>query len=105
MGSKHVVWEELPWQQGNHPLEFKKVVPETPCVLLMFMPGFSDPNLCQRSHVLHVLEGRLTLELADEALRVEAGQSCVLPAGTSHRARNDDDQPVIVLALSDLRWG
>jgi hypothetical protein len=105
MISTHVIWDELPWQQGNHPLEFKKVVPETPCVLLMFMPGFSDPNLCQRSHVLHVLEGLLTLELEGEVLRVAAGQSCVLPADTTHRARNDDAEPAIVLALSDLRWG
>jgi hypothetical protein len=104
MSATHVIWEELPWQQGNHPLEFKKVVPGRPCVLLMFMPGFADPNLCQRSHVLHVLEGRLSLELEGQRLSLGAGESCVLEAGTSHRARNDEHEPVILLALSDLRW-
>jgi mannose-6-phosphate isomerase-like protein (cupin superfamily) len=104
MSATHVVWDELPWQQGNHPLEFKKVVEGRPCVMLMFMPGFADPNLCQRSHVLHVLEGQLSLELEGQKLQLGPGECCVLAAGTSHRARNDAAEPVIVLAVSDLGW-
>lgn len=105
MSATHVAWEELPWEPGNHPLEFKKTVAGRPLVLLMFMPGFADPNPCQRSHLLHVLEGQLTLGLdGGEATELGPGESCLLDAGTVHRARNDGDAPVLVLALSDLRW-
>lgn len=104
MSAAHVIWEDLPWERGNHSLEFKKTVPGQPCVLLMFMPGFADPNLCERSHVLHVLEGTLTLELGEQVGRYAAGETCVLPAGTAHRARNDGGEPVVLLAISDLRW-
>jgi Cupin domain len=104
MSATHVVWEELPWEQGNHPLEFKKTVAGRPCVLLMFMPGFADPNPCQRSHFLHVLEGRLTLVLETRVLTLGPGESCVLDAGTTHQARNEGLEPVLVQALSDLRW-
>ena len=105
MSATHVTWEDLAWEQGNHPLEFKKTVAGRPLVLLMFMPGFVDPNPCHRSHLLHVLEGRLTLGLEGGGVEeLGPGESCLLDPGTEHRARNDGDQPVVVLALSDLRW-
>jgi mannose-6-phosphate isomerase-like protein (cupin superfamily) len=96
-----VNWEELPWQRGNHPLEHKKVAPERSCTLLMFMPGFSDPNPCPRSHVLHVLEGILSLTIGAETVRVAAGELLILEANTPHRAANEGDVPVVLLAISD----
>jgi mannose-6-phosphate isomerase-like protein (cupin superfamily) len=96
-----VNWDELPWQQGNHPLEHKKIAPESSCVLLMFMPGFRDPNLCPRSHVFHVLEGTLSVGIAERTLQVRPGQLLILEPGTMHRAANDGEEPVLLLAVSD----
>lgn len=96
-----VKWEELPWQRGNHPLEHKKISPERSCALLMFMPGFSDPNPCPRSHVLHVLEGTLSLTIGAEKVRVAAGELLILEADTPHHAANESDVPVLLLAISD----
>lgn len=102
MSYAHVVWDALPWQQGNHPLEHKKLAPQGTCVLLMFMPGFADPNLCTRSHVLQVLEGTLSLGLGEETLRVGPGELVLLEPNTPHRAANEGSEPVVLLAVSDL---
>jgi mannose-6-phosphate isomerase-like protein (cupin superfamily) len=101
MSHAHVNWDALPWQQGNHPLEHKKIAPEKSCTLLMFMPGFVDPNLCSRSHVLYILEGTLSVGIGDEVVRVRAGELLILEPNTLHRAQNDADQPVVLLAVSD----
>jgi mannose-6-phosphate isomerase-like protein (cupin superfamily) len=101
MSYAHVNWEELPWQQGNHALEHKKISPEKSCTLLMFMPGFSDPNLCSRSHVLHILEGTLSVALGAELVRVRAGELLILEANTLHRAANEATEPCVLLAVSD----
>lgn len=101
MGYALVNWDELPWQQGNHPLEHKKIAPESSCVLLMFMPGFRDPNLCPRSHVLHVLEGTLSVGIDQVTISVRAGELLILEPGTLHRAANDGPEPVVILAVSD----
>ena len=42
MSATHVAWEELPWEPGNHPLEFKKTVAGRPLVLLRFHPPEYD---------------------------------------------------------------
>jgi mannose-6-phosphate isomerase-like protein (cupin superfamily) len=101
MSYAHVIWDELPWQQGNHPLEHKKIAPEKSCTLLMFMPGFCDPNLCSRSHVLQVLSGTLSVGLGDQRVRVQAGELLILEPDTLHRAQNEGDEPVVILAVSD----
>ena len=101
MSHAHVIWDELPWQQGNHPLEHKKIAPEKSCTLLMFMPGFLDPNWCPRSHVLHILEGTLSVALAEGSVQVRAGELLILEANTPHRASNEGTEPVVLLALSD----
>jgi mannose-6-phosphate isomerase-like protein (cupin superfamily) len=102
MSHAHVIWDELPWQQGNHPLEHKKIAPEKSCTLLMFMPGFADPNLCSRSHVLHILEGTLSVGMENQTVRVRAGELLILEPNTLHRAANDSEEPVVLLAVSDL---
>lgn len=104
MNERRIPWPEIPWEAGNHPLELKKVAPGQPCTLLRFLPGFADPNMCQRSHVLHVLQGVLTIELEDGLDYVSAGESYVLNTGTSHRARNDSPLELLVLAVSDILW-
>jgi len=104
MNERRVPWQDIPWEAGNHPLEMKKVAPGQPCTLLRFLPGFADPNMCQRSHVLHVLEGVLTIEHADGLDYIAAGETYVLSPGTSHRARNDAPAELLVLAISDISW-
>lgn len=92
----------MPFEQGGHPLEQKKVCGERPAVLLRFEPGFADPNWCRRAHVIHVLSGVLELELRDRNERVAAGNGCWLDAGTEHRARNPGSEPVIAFIVSDV---
>lgn len=98
--------DALPWTQGGHPLERKKASAQRPMLLIEFAPGFIDPNLCLRSHVIYVLSGVLSLELADGSERgperFGAGQACWLDAGTTHRARNDGQVPVVAFIASDL---
>jgi hypothetical protein len=103
MSEPRIPWPEIPWQPGGHPLERKKVAPG-PCTLLCFASGFADPNTCERSHVLHILEGTLTIELAGGVAQCGAGESFVLPKGTLHRVRNDSAADVILLAVSDISW-
>jgi len=104
MSERRVAWPEIPWEAGNHPLELKKVAPGQPCTLLRFLPGFADPNMCRRSHVLHVLEGVLTVEFQNGIDYVSAGESYVLRPGTAHRARNDSPAELLMLAVSDIHW-
>jgi quercetin dioxygenase-like cupin family protein len=69
---------------------------------LRFAPGFADPNLCERSHAIYVLEGVLELELEEGTRRVAAGEGCWLDRGTRHRARNPGGTPVVAFVVSDL---
>lgn len=101
MGHSLATFDTLPWTSGAHPLEQKKVAAGG-LSLLQFEPGFSDPNLCERSHVLFVLQGTLQLELADETVAVGPGQAIWLEAGTSHRAVVSGGAPALVFAASDF---
>jgi quercetin dioxygenase-like cupin family protein len=94
-------FSDIPWQSGNHPLERKKVA-SGGLSLLEFAPGFSDPDLCRRSHVFFVLEGTLSLELQAETVSVRAGSAFWLDRGTAHRAANRGDVPVVLFVASDL---
>lgn len=71
-------------------------------LLIEFAPGFVDPNICVRSHVIYVLSGELSLELEERVERAGAGQACWLDAGTTHRARNDGQVPVVAFIASDF---
>lgn len=94
---------ELPFSPSpTHPLEAKKVVPGFGAGLLRFAPGFSDPNWCERSHVLYVLEGALELELPDRVERMQAGDACWVERGSAHRARNAGAADTIVFIVSDV---
>jgi mannose-6-phosphate isomerase-like protein (cupin superfamily) len=90
----------MPWIPGAHPLERKKAQGDVG--LLRFAPGFADPTWCERSHVLYVLEGELTLELEHETLSIGSGQACRIEPGTPHRASNQSQHDALVLAISDL---
>jgi quercetin dioxygenase-like cupin family protein len=92
----------MPWIPGAHPLERKKASAERPMVLIEFAPGFADPNLCTRSHVVYVVSGELVLQLTDREERLRAGEACWLDAGTAHRARNDGTETVVAFIASDL---
>jgi quercetin dioxygenase-like cupin family protein len=97
-----IAFAELPFVQGGHPLERKKIGPHASVAVLEFAPGFADPNWCTRAHVFHVLEGELTLELDGSREVVGQGSSCVLDAGTRHRAGNEGGTRAVIFAVSDL---
>lgn len=92
--------EAQAWTQGGHPLERKKVAGDTLPILIEFQPGFVDPNLCVRGHVIYVLRGALGLELESGRERIQAGECCVIDTGTSHRAFNDGPEPVVLFIAS-----
>src|SRR5690242_3879212 len=92
----------MAWTAGGHPLERKKTASDKPVVMLEFAPGFADPNWCERSHVIFVLDGTLEIELEDHSERFASGECCFLDQGTRHRARNPAEQPVHAFVLSDF---
>lgn len=102
MACTRVPLDALPWVPGGHPLERKKVGALPGVALLEFAPGFADPNWCRRAHVVYVLSGVLTFELETGLVQIAAGESCVLDAGTAHRAGNSGAEPAVMFIASDL---
>ena len=103
MAFTRIAFPSIPLAQGAHPLERKKVGSHASVALLEFAPGFADPNWCSRAHVFYVLEGELTLELDGSREAVGPGSSCVLDAGTRHRASNEGPTRAVIFAVSDLQ--
>ncbi len=102
-GVTRLPFSELPFSPSpTHPLEAKKVVPGAGAALLRFAPGFADPNWCERSHVVYVLEGALELELPDRVERIQAGDGCWVERGSAHRARNPGAVDAVVFIVSDV---
>jgi quercetin dioxygenase-like cupin family protein len=91
----------LPWEAGAHPLEKKKTWRGRDICLLEFAVGFSDPEWCERGHVLYVVEGVLGIELAEREFSIHGGECAVLDAGTRHRAKNVGTGRVILFVVSD----
>jgi mannose-6-phosphate isomerase-like protein (cupin superfamily) len=104
MAFARIAFPDLPWTPGNHPLERKKTVPERCALLLELAPGFEDPNVCERSHILLVLSGVLELDVDGAAQRLRAGECCLIDAGTPHRARNPGAEPVVAFVASEVEW-
>jgi mannose-6-phosphate isomerase-like protein (cupin superfamily) len=102
MACVRIAFDAMQWQPGTHPLERKKVCESRAVALLELGVGFADPQQCQRSHVIYVVQGRLELELETGVECLDAGQSCFLDRDTPHRARNGGDSPVIIFVASDL---
>lgn len=50
--------------------------------MVEYSPGYLADHWCQRGHILLVLEGSITTELAD-------GESVVVTAGSSYQVAND----------------
>jgi quercetin dioxygenase-like cupin family protein len=94
-------FDSMPWEEGTHELERKKVVAGHSVVLIEFAPGFADPNPCERSHVLYVIQGVLELELDQGATLVRAGQCAVVEKGTRHRAKNAGRGAAVAFIVSD----
>jgi len=102
MACTRVAFPSLDWTAGLHPLERKKASAERPAVLIEFAPGFDDPNVCVRAHVIFVVSGTLEIILDDHSECFNVGECCWLDAGTAHRARNPGSQPVVAFIASDL---
>ncbi|MEM1430857.1 MAG: cupin domain-containing protein [Pseudomonadota bacterium] len=52
------------------------------------------------NQLFYVLEGRLSLSLADGPLELGPGDALNIRPGTEHQARNDGDDPVRFLVIS-----
>jgi len=105
MAATRIPFPAMPWTESpTHPLERKKAAPDRSAALLRFEPGFADPHWCQRSHVFHVLEGSLELELEEgEIQRLETGEASWVDSGTRHRARNPlPATATVVFVVSDF---
>jgi len=92
----------LPWTQGGHPLERKKVGGPPSLALLEFQPGFADPDWCRRAHIVYVISGVLTFELETGLVQIAEGEGGVIDAGTPHRAQNHGDETVVAFIASDF---
>ena len=102
MAFTRVPFGSMDWERGNHALEKKKTLLGRGVGLLEFAPGFADPNWCDRSHVLFVVEGMLELEFDEGMATLSAGQCGVLDKGTRHRAKNPTEEKAIVFVVSDI---
>jgi quercetin dioxygenase-like cupin family protein len=102
MAFTRVPFGSMPWEQGAHRFEKKKTLLGRGVGLLEFAPGFSDPEWCERAHVLYVLEGMLELEFDEGIATLSAGQCGVLDRGTRHRAKNPGDERAVVFVVSDV---
>jgi mannose-6-phosphate isomerase-like protein (cupin superfamily) len=64
---------------------------------VLIQPGFAGPppHVHERLHdMFYVLEGRLTMRLADETLELAPGSFACVPPGTVHTFSNASEQPV-----------
>jgi quercetin dioxygenase-like cupin family protein len=96
MAHEKIVFKEINWKQGAHPLEMKKSGLLEGATLLRFEPGFTDPNWCGNGHAGYVLEGTLRLQFEDGIMDVGQGEGFIIDPGTSHRASNPADVPVVL---------
>lgn len=102
MAFTRVPFGSMSWEPGNHALEKKKTLLGRGVGLLEFAPGFADPNWCERSHVLYIVQGMLELEFDEGMATLSEGQCGVLDRGTRHRAKNPGDETAIVFVVSDI---
>jgi quercetin dioxygenase-like cupin family protein len=100
VGFHRLDFDAMPWTPGTHPLERKKVALANGAALIEFAPGFVDPQLCKRGHVIYVLRGCLGLELGAETQIVFPGNCCILDSGTPHRAFTHGEVPVALFIVS-----
>jgi len=101
MGFTHLPFASMDWEPGTHPLEKKKTSPGSSACLLQFVPGFADPNWCERDHVLYVIKGALGLEMDGRDTVIGPGECAVIDGGTRHRAKNVGAETVVVFVVSD----
>ena len=102
MAFTRIPFPSLPFTQGGHPLERKKTGAHSSVAVLEFASGFADPNWCRRAHIVYVVQGRLTFEFEGGEESFGPGESCVIEAGTAHRARNDGPETVLTFIASDV---
>lgn len=100
MGHIDFQFAEMDWEQGGHPLEKKKRLPEAPITLLAFEPGFVDPNRCVRGHSGWVVSGTLRMTYDEKAVDYPAGSGFHIEAGTGHRAGNPFAERVVVFLVT-----
>ena len=58
MTCTRVAFPALPWTQATIRSNARRSPARRPIALLEFAPGFADPNWCERSHVIFVLQRR-----------------------------------------------
>lgn len=68
--------------------------------------GTNPPHTHDREEVLTALAGSLKVTLGDRAQRLAAGDTVIIPAGTTHRIENAGDQPAewLIIAPAGIRY-
>lgn len=70
-------------------------------------PGGTNPaHSHDREEVLVLLAGTLRVTLGDEPARMEAGDTVIIPAGTTHKLENvgDGDADWLIIAPAGVRF-
>lgn len=64
-----------------------------------YSPGYESDHWCDRGHVVHVLEGRLTISLKDgRAIELNAGASFIVGDGVDpHSAASESGASVFIV--------
>ena len=83
--SYKVAFEDLPWQSPMEGMRVKELSHAGRCVRLVEYTPRMAPHWCERGHLGCVLEGRLEVRFAGDAVVFEPGDGVVIPEGPEHR--------------------
>ena len=80
-----VAFEALPWRSPMEGMRVKEHRHAGRCARLVEYTPRMAPHWCERGHLGYVLEGRLEVSFAGEAVVFEPGDGVAIPAGPEHR--------------------
>lgn len=87
MRARRLAFQDLPWQQADGARSKACTADGARMRLLEFGPAMPHPDWCLEGHWAYVLEGEMTLELADCSIRLSAGDGLYVPPGEAARHR------------------
>ena len=65
--------------------------------LVVFEPGFVEPDWCRRGHIGYVVSGEADIEFPDHTERFRPGDGLFIPADTPHLLTVPGDAVTLVL--------